>query len=166
MNRSKLSLLPLLTLLGLGSAQAADRSGTYRFQYPTAADETPREDHYIVLTHVQDGYAGRYHGTSDDFDPGREGYSAGYFAVDMDSLSVTDDSIHFVLHLEDAQVVKRPLLPALSGNSMARPRGNGPWGMRLDSHRRAYKGVFRNGLLFVDDPLGARTFAPQAPAAR
>lgn len=90
---------------------------------------------------------------------------AGYFAVDMDSLSVTDDSIHFVLHLEDAQVVKRPLLPALSGNSMARPRGNGPWGMRLDSHRRAYKGVFRNGLLFVDDPLGARTFAPQAPAA-
>jgi hypothetical protein len=127
--RSITPFLASLTLLAACGAQAASSDAYPRVYHYTYEYNTPTlvEDHYIVLDSASGLVRGWYFGTTDDLDPGREGYPPGFFVTALDDLRITTDSITFrlhprelfaspvPLHYRDAAAVPRDLLPNWTG---------------------------------------------------
>lgn len=82
--------------------------GTYKFDYQSDTEDFP-EDHYIVIELIAGKLFGRYYGTSDDFDSAREGYTVGYFVVNMSNLSIENGLISFELTPSKSDLFSNPI---------------------------------------------------------
>jgi hypothetical protein len=83
-------------------------AGTYCFDYEGDTPELT-EDHYIVIEMTDDKFSGYYYGTSDDFDPAREGYFPGFYVTQMSDLNVDISTIRFSIKLYPKDLFSSPV---------------------------------------------------------
>ncbi len=152
-------LLAVLPALG-GEDRPAAPTGVYEYVYPYNTVDLV-ENHYIELYLKNGRPAGRYFGTSDDFDEAREGYLPGFFGADMTDLRVTATTVDFTVDIDDADLVSEPVTPF-----QRTPRA-APWNVGLRHHKRQYRGRLADGDLVIStdgfDPRVFRKIADRAP---
>jgi len=118
-------------------------AGTYKYEYEYDTQSSP-EDHYIVLEDRDGSYAGRYYGTSDDFDEAREGYTPGYFVVHMRELGIENGTISFDIELTDKDVFSKPIELNYLGSDDIPLLDNPLWSQSLRENSRHYTGTITN----------------------
>lgn len=155
----------VLTSCGVQSSAPAGTSqpteglyaGTYKYDYEDDTESSP-EDQYIVLEDRDGSYAGRYYGTSDDFDEAREGYLPGYFVVYMRELTIGEGTISFDIDLTEKDVFSKPIDLAYLGSDDIPLLNNPLWGQSLRKNNRHYTGTIENGEIRLEMDTGERVF--------
>ncbi len=125
--------------------------GMYEYKYDPESSE---ENHYILIEKKEDRYEGRYYGTSDEFDEGREGYLPGYFVADMKDLKITNTDISFTLNVPNEKILNKKLSLKIKSFDEAVSMGYENWGNRMTLQPKEYKGKIKpDGQLFFKGAL-------------
>lgn len=77
-------------------------NGIYEYDYPNDTQDM-NENQYIAFSKKGDTVKAWYFGTSDEFDPAREGYLPGYFVSQIQNLNTKGDSIFFSISVSNNQ---------------------------------------------------------------
>lgn len=135
-----------------------DCSAIYEFVYPHNAGV--KENHYIVLVFQGRTLRGRYYGTSDEFDEGREGYLPGFFVTEMLDLQLRGDSIKFRLKIDDGDLFTQPIRLNVENSAMARGLGYESWDVKMPNIERSYIGMIRADTMLIkgDRPSSNKLF--------
>jgi hypothetical protein len=133
-----LTLCPALTSGAI--AQTPERvCGTFEYVYPHNVG-LYAENHYIVLDCEGAEVRGRYYGTSDDFDRGRDSYEPGFHVSEMQDLVIAGNEIRFTLTVPDQGFFAIPVPFAYRSAQEAFGR-IGTWRIRIVGEvRREYHG--------------------------
>ncbi len=117
------------------------------------------EDHTLVFEWVDNTLVGRYYGTSDDFDPVREGYTKGYYVVDLLDIMITEDKISFSLNPITSDMFTEKIALDIKNSQEAIARGFIPWqpGSNITDPMK-YSGYFKEDSLTLEMLDGIRTF--------
>jgi len=147
-----------------------DRVRIYEYDYEWDLQDLS-ENHFIVLEFYADSTAGRYYGTSDDFDDFREGYFPGFFVASMDSLAIRDGQIRFSLRVIREILFSKPIDLRLTTAVQARAAGWPVWlesfpEYELSRTRRTYTGLFRDDRIEIRLPDETRLFAEKQQLAQ
>ena len=150
---------------GSGPEKAFVKSlaGVYEYVYEHNTEDL-KENHYIVLE-PEDGFlAGRYYGTSDDFDDAREGYLPGFFVAPMRNLSIQGQTISFQIELQPDDLFLKPIDLSITSSQEVGRRKNQRWikdyqpGIRLTRSSVTYEGEIRNDEFYITTRSGVRVF--------
>lgn len=168
MKRIVTILLMIFVLAGCGenvpeqSKSTDNYEGIYVFDYK---NDTPElvENHYIVIENIQDKIAGRYYGTSDDFDSAREGYYPGFFVADMRNLQINANEISFEVYLTENDMFSKPVDLKYKYTKDVPANENPLWDNKQiidgsDSNPKKYKGKIANGEITLETDSGSRIF--------
>lgn len=172
--RVLVSTVLLLTVSNAVFANPADHTGPrksvvdsligvyeYVYEYNT---KNLTENHYIVLKSDNNSVAGRYYGTSDDFDDAREGYLPGFFVAPMRQLSIQGQKISFQIELQADDLFIKPIELSTRSSQEVDRKKNKRWitdyqpGIRLTRSFITYTGEIRNGELHITTQYGVRVF--------
>lgn len=138
-------------------SKAAESLVVYEYVYPGNTSDLI-ENHYIKLKYKGDTVAGKYYGTSDDFDDAREGYLPGFFVANMDELQIMGDSIRFLLRCSDEDVFTKAVELNIDNASEARSQGLTKWDIGLRRNEQNYVGYMRGDTIILKDVFGDRLF--------
>ncbi len=147
-----------------------DRVRIYEYDYEWDLQGLS-ENHFIVLEFFVDSAAGRYYGTSDDFDDFREGYFPGFFVAAMDSLTIRDGQIGFSLRVIRETLFNKPIDLRLTTAAQARAAGWPVWlesfpEYELSRTQRTYTGLFRDDRIEIRLPDETRIFVEKHQLAQ
>ena len=137
--------------------------GVYEFVYQFNTKNLI-ENHYIVLESDHDSIAGRYYGTSDDFDDAREGYLPGFFVAPMKQLSIQGQKISFQIELQADDIFIKPIELSIRSTQGVDRKRNKRWiadyqpGIRLTRSFVSYTGEIKNGEFHITTQYGIRVF--------
>lgn len=148
-----------------GSPKSAADSllGVYEYAYEFNTKNLT-ENHYIVLESDNDSIAGRYYGTSDDFDDAREGYLPGFFVAPMRQLSIQGQKISFQIEVQADDLFIKPIELSIGSSQEVDRKKNKKWiadyqpGIRLTRSFVTYTGEIRNGEFHITTQYGIRVF--------
>lgn len=126
--------------------------GVYEYVYPYNTDDLI-ENHFIVLSKVDNKITGYYYGTSDEFDHAREGYQPAFFVSKMDNLEIKGDTIKFKLNVENADFVTKAVDLKYKSTKEAIQAGYLNWKNKITIHPKYYQGLFKNNkmIFFKED---------------
>lgn len=118
-------------------------SGVYEYVYP---DNTPDliENHFIVLSTVNNKLTGYYYGTSDEFDEAREGYLPAFFVAKMDNLLIKGDTIRFTLKADNSDFLTSAVDLKYKSTKDAVDAGYKIWKNKISTKPTNYIGLFKN----------------------
>ncbi|WDV45160.1 hypothetical protein PV797_16785 [Clostridiaceae bacterium M8S5] len=131
--------------------------GGYKYEYENNTKNLV-EDHYIVLEEEDEELVGRYYGTSDEFDEGREGYYPGFFVVDMKALKVDNKSISFILSVKADQIFTNPVKLEYKASTDIPKDENPQWTVTNLLGKRQYSGAIEDGQIKLNIVDGKRIF--------
>lgn len=136
--------------------------GTYEHVYPHNT-ELLDENHFIVFDVEGERLRGWYYGTSDDFDPGREGYLPGFFVAEMDSLAVTESALTFALEVRPDEYFATPVPLSFRGAEEI-PEGRlEAWTHAPAARPRPYLGTVSADAIVLDVDGASRIFHRVVP---
>lgn len=152
-------VLLCLVVTALAAAQRLQQApcGTYQHVYPYNTEQLV-EDHFIVLECRGEEPRGWYYGTSDDFDRGREGYLPGFFVAELEELTLSGDSIRFVIQVTDEDYVSEPVPLSYRVAEEVPPGRFERWRHRSGAGRRAYEGTISSDSIVLDVDGRRRSF--------
>ena len=136
--------------------------GVYKYEYEHNTDYLS-EDHYIVIEKVNDKLAGRYYGTTDDFDTAREGYYPGFYVSSMRDLKISKDSITFNIQLHKNEIFSMPVDLKYKTSMEVPLEQNSLWDNNhifedpVINHKD-YEGIIINDKIQIDVDFGPRVF--------
>ena len=126
--------------------------GTFEFVYPYNTEDLI-ENHYIVINKNGDLYSGLYYGTSDEFDESREGYLPGFFVAPMEQLKIINDTINFMLSVENQNIFNKAVELKYKSSEEARQNGYETWPQIIRFEPKTYIGVIYNDSIKVNDKV-------------
>lgn len=126
--KRKLTMLALAAF-ALCACTTPTETVSYKWSAPSGG-----EDNYIVLNKVGDTYSGRYYGTTDEFDPARENYEAGYFVLPMNDLNITGDTLRFSLQPASGDFFTSPQPLTVTTSQQATEQGGVHWDVLDNFH--------------------------------
>lgn len=143
------------------SATPSRYAGTYEYVYPYNT-ETLVENHYIVLEETNGVLQGWYYGTSDDFDPAREGYPPGFFVAGMRDLEIKGNTIRFSLQVAADDYFTAPV-PLDCRATREVPAGRlGKWDYGASAEAHAYQGAIAEDRIVLNMDDTKRVFGKRA----
>ena len=158
------SVLALCMFIGSAAqaAGASDYAGTYVYNYEYGDDE----NHYIVLENVSGKIAGRYYGTSDDFDDAREGYAPGFYVADMRNLQIKGNAITFEIKLTEDDMFSKPVALKYKSGKQVPKKENPSWENKQivtfaassGDNPKKFKGNIANGEITLETGYEPRVF--------
>ncbi|HUG38976.1 MAG TPA: hypothetical protein VMM12_00740 [Longimicrobiales bacterium] len=156
---------PVLAAVALASGIAAgaraqspgDRApAVYEYAYPYNTADL-NENHFIVLDAGAGPLRGWYYGSSDDFDPAREGYLPGFFVAEMDGLEVRDGVIRFTLEPASGHYFGAPVPLHYRSALDVTPERLPLWDYGV-AGRREYRGMITPDRIVLDVDGAQRIF--------
>jgi hypothetical protein len=146
-------------LVGPVASQApgAEACGAFEYTYPYNTEHL-NENHFIVLACSEDPLQGWYYGTSDDLDPGREGYLPGFFVAEMGDLNLTGDQIRFTIEVPADAYFASPV-PLIYRRAECVPRDRyESWRPGMPAGPRYYRGTISADAIVLQIDGGERVF--------
>lgn len=134
-----------------------NREGIYEFVYPDNTEDLI-ENHYIKLILEQESLAGKYYGTTDEFDEAREGYLPGFFVTDLFDLQIQGDSIKFVILCSNEDFFTKPIDLQIQNSDEARKQGYVKWDVRLRTNMKKYSGFIQGDTILIKDDFNDRHY--------
>jgi len=122
--------------------------GVYEYVYPYNTDDLI-ENHFIVLSKVDNKLTGYYYGTSDEFDLAREGYIPAFFVSKMDNLKIKGDTITFKLNVENADFLTKAVDLKYKSTKEAIHAGYKNWKNKITTNPKYYQGLLKNYKMIV-----------------
>jgi len=116
------------------------RTGIFEYVYPYNTSDLI-ENQYIIIEIRDSTYIGLYYGTTDEFDPMREGYAPGFFIAPMDHLKISGDSITFTLWVANENIYDKPVDLKIKSNGQAKKEGYQNWIQKMSFEPKNYAGV-------------------------
>ena len=118
-------------------------SGVYEYVYPDNTSDLI-ENHFIILTTVDNKLTGYYYGTSDEFDEAREGYLPAFFVAKMDNLLIKGDTIRFTLKADNSDFLTSAVDLKYKSTKDAVDAGYKIWENKISTKPTNYIGLFKN----------------------
>ena len=115
--------------------------GIYEYIYP---DNTPDliENHFIVISKIDNKLTGLYYGTSDEFDEAREEYLPAFFVSKMDSIEIKEDTLRFILIVHNSDFLTKAVDLRFKSTKEAIKAGYKKWENKISTIPKRYQGVF------------------------
>lgn len=136
----------------LATEEDSSLVGTYQYTYPHNTADL-NEDHFIMIYEHGGELHGTYFGTSDDFDPAREGYKPGYYYAEMQNLQLTDSTISFVVEVTDSTMYQHQITPFVKAAEQR------PWQGTLQRYTQGFSGTIEDDVIKLPyDHFQARLF--------
>lgn len=134
-----------------------DSIKVFEYVYPNNTSDLI-ENHYLILTFGKDSTYGRYYGTSDDFDQGREGYLPGFFVADILDLTIQDDSIKFKVKVTNDDMFTKAIDLKIKNSAEARLNNYEQWDIGLSSEEKEYNGVIKGDTILIKENRDIRHY--------
>lgn len=135
--------------------------GVYEYVYPYNT-KTLIENHYIIIEKTNNSLMARYYGTTDDFDPAREGYFPGFYMVKLRNIVLTEHKIYFTVNIKDKKFYSKPISLEIKNSSEINSKSNKIWpvfkGINFEKHEINFVGEIKSNKIIIKHENEQRAF--------